>query len=65
MKLSTGKLSAVKLIAEVRQRVGEAAVSGGTLIEQIPVRKNAVLVYGVLASLVADGSVKSAGKGPG
>jgi len=39
----------VNLPREVRQRLAEQPRSGGALIEQIPVRKDAVLVYGVLA----------------
>jgi signal peptidase I len=55
----------VKLIQEVRRRIAESPCSGGGLIEQIPLRSNAVLVYGALARLADRREIRTVGKGPG
>jgi signal peptidase I len=55
----------VKFLPEIRRRLAESSCSGGTLIEQIPVRKNAVLVYGALARLARKGEFEPLSEGPG
>jgi len=55
----------VNVEKEVRARLAEAPRSGGALIEQIPLRRDAVLVYGVLARLVRKGEIASLATGPG
>ena len=55
----------MKLTEQVRRQLAEGPCSGGALIEQIPVHRDAVLVYGVLARLARDGEIQTRGKGKG
>jgi len=55
----------VKLLESVVEAVSERPLSGGALIEAIPVRRDAVLVYGALAQLAKAGRVRRIREGPG
>ncbi|MEM8885959.1 MAG: signal peptidase I [Planctomycetota bacterium] len=55
----------MNLLERVRAQLQQGPASGGRLIEQLDVRRDAVLVYGALARLSKQGAAQSRGKGPG
>ena len=55
----------MKLVDTVYSLLAERPLSGGALIEAIPLPKNAALVYGALAKLARDGRIQKIREGPG
>ena len=55
----------MKLVDTVYSLLAERPLSGGALIEAIPLPKDAALVYGALAKLARDGRIQKIREGPG
>jgi len=55
----------VNLVESIHEKLAERPLSGGALIEAIPVPSNGVLVYGALARLAAAGQARPVREGPG